>query len=83
NANMNTLTVGGSRLYDLALRFKYSGIDVDHVTKNIKSALQSCMSTDSEVCYVLVNYTVLFSTQTTMLELQKNANNKLEVRDND
>ncbi len=69
--NLNTLTVAGRRKYDLALRFKYNGINPDSITGNMKSAIERCLKTKAEVCYVLVNYTVLFSTQETMLEIKK------------
>ena len=69
--NLNSLTVAGRRRYDLALRFKYNDIKVESVTGNMKGAIQKCLKTDAEVCYVLVNYTVLFSTQETMLEIKK------------
>ncbi len=68
---LNTLTVSGERLYDLALRFQYADKKVDTVTPNMREALLACTKTDAEVCYVLVNYTVLFPTQSTMLEMQK------------
>lgn len=69
--NLNTLTTSGIRLYDISLRFKYADVKVDYVEKNMKSAIKRCLATDAEVCYVLVNYTALYPTQTTMLELQK------------
>ncbi len=69
--NLNTLTTAGSRVYDLALRFRYANIEVDCITQNMRRALENCRNTDAEVCYVLVNYTVLFPTQSTMLEMQK------------
>ena len=70
-ANLNTLTTTGIRLYDISLRFKYSDVKVDNITPDMKQAILNCLKTDAEVCYVLVNYTALFSTQTTMLEIQK------------
>lgn len=69
--NLNTLTATGIRLYDLALRFKYADVKADRITKNMREALTGCLRTDAEVCYVLVNYTMLFPTQNTMLDLQK------------
>ena len=69
--NLNTLTAAGIRLYDLALRFKYADVKADRITKNMRGALSGCLRTDAEVCYVLVNYTMLFPTQNTMLDLQK------------
>lgn len=69
--NLNTLITTGIRLYDISLRFKYADVKVDYITKNMKQAINRCLSTDSEVCYVLVNYTALYPTQTTMLEIKK------------
>lgn len=68
---LNTLTTSGMRVYDLALRFKYSEIKVDNITRNMRQAIERCRKTDAEVCYVLVNYTALFPTQSTMLEIKK------------
>lgn len=69
--NLNTLSTGGIRLYDLALRFKYADIPVDMVTKNLREALEMCQKSDAEVCYVLANYTAVYPAKATMLELQK------------
>lgn len=71
DSNLNTLTTTGIRLYDIALRFKYADVPVDHVTKSMRQAILNCLKTDAEVCYILVNYTALFSTQKLMLDLQK------------
>ncbi len=71
--NLNTLSVSGVRLYDLALRFKYSGIEIDNMSRNIKNLITRTLKTDAEVCYVLVNYTMLFSTQETLLDMEKKA----------
>lgn len=68
---LNSLTVSGMRLYDLALRFKYSDIQVDNISQDMREAILRCLKTDAEVCYVLVNYTALFSTQDIMLEIKK------------
>ncbi len=76
NETLNNLLIGGIRRYDLALRFKYSDIKVDKVSENMRDMLQHCISTDAEVCYVLVNYTELFSTQSIMLEMKKEQENK-------
>ncbi len=65
------LITSGKRLYDLTLRFKYSGIKVNMYTKNMREAINKCLDTDSEVVYVLVNYTALFSTQDILLDMQK------------
>lgn len=69
--NLNTLTTTGIRVYDIALRFKYADVPVDTITHSMRQALENCRETDAEVCYVLVNYTALYPTQTAMLDLQK------------
>lgn len=69
--NLNSLTTTGIRVYDISLRFRYADVPVDFVTKSMKEALNRCRATDAEVCYVLVNYTALYPTQTCMLELKK------------
>lgn len=73
--NLNTLTTSGIRLYDISLRFKYADIKVDNIEKDMKGALLACSDTEAEVCYVLVNYTALYPTQTAMLELKKSPEN--------
>ncbi len=74
--NLNTLTTTGIRLYDLSLRFKYSDVKVDSICHNMSEAIENCLKTDSEVCYVLVNYTALFGTQTILLDKQKELEEK-------
>lgn len=69
-ANLNTLTTTGIRMYDISLRFKYAGVKVDFMTSDMREALKRCLAhSDAEVCYVLVNYTALYPTQTAMLKL--------------
>ena len=55
--NLNTLTTTGIRVYDISLRFKYSDIKVDRMTQDMADAITKCLEMDSEVVYVLVNYT--------------------------
>ncbi len=71
DSTLNTLSVLGMRKYDLALRFKYADVKVDIISDDMKFVLEKCMYTDAEVCYVLVNYTMLFSTESIMTEMQK------------
>lgn len=72
--NLNTLTATGIRLYDMALRFKYSDVRVDSVCPDMKTAIMNCLKTDAEVCYILVNYTALFSTENIMLDIKNSMN---------
>ncbi len=74
DSSLNTLSVLGMRRYDLALRFKYSDVKVDIISEDMKFILERCMSTAADVCYVLVNYTMLFDTENTMNEIQKERN---------
>lgn len=69
--NLNTLTTTGIRVYDISLRFKYAGIDVDMMTDSMKDAVVKALSTDSEVVYVLVNYTALYPTESVLKGLEK------------
>ncbi len=71
NENLNFLAVTGMRVYDVALRFKYDNIDADMVTTSMKEAIIKSLSTDSEVTYVIVNYTALFPTEKILNNLLK------------
>lgn len=71
DSSLSRLIVSGMRRYDLALRFKYCGVKVDVITEDMKSFIESCTLSDAEVCYVLVNYTALFSTEKAILEIKK------------
>ncbi len=74
DANLGLLITTGIRRYDMELRFKYADMKIDLNTDNLKEALEKCLNNrESRVCYVLVNYTVLYSAQSTMLEYQKEA----------
>ena len=69
--NLSTLATTGIRVYDISLRFKYAGIDVDMMTDSMKDAVLAALATDSEVVYVLVNYTALYPTEAVLNELTK------------
>lgn len=73
NDKLNTLTTTGIRVYDISLRFKYAGIAVDKMTDSMKEAVKAALATESEVVYVLVNYTALYPTETVLKELEKEA----------
>ncbi len=68
---LNTVSISGVRLYDLALRFKYSDINVDYLSSDMRALIQNCLESDAEVCYALVNYTALFGTEKIMLDIKK------------
>ncbi|MBR0415438.1 MAG: DUF1727 domain-containing protein [Clostridia bacterium] len=71
NDSLNTLICTGIRLYDISLRFKYSNVDVDATTADMKGAIETTLKTDSEVVYILVNYSAMYTTEDIMLELKK------------
>lgn len=73
---LNTLSTTGIRVYDISLRFKYAGIDVDLMTDSMKEAVQKALKTDSEAVYVLVNYTALYPTEAVLKELEKEEGQK-------
>ena len=68
---LNTMQLSGKRMLDLALRFKYSDVKIDKISGNIRDEILSCLDSDSEVVYVLVNYTMLFKTQQILLDIKK------------
>jgi len=67
--NLHSLTVTGTRLYDIALRFKYANVAVDYITTDIRQSVINSLNSDSKICYILVNYTALFSTHDLLSEL--------------
>ena len=69
--SLNTLTCTGIRLYDISLRFKYSDVKVNTITNNMKEAIEQTLKTDTEVVYILVNYSAMYTTEDVMLELKK------------
>ena len=76
NDNLNMLITTGIRVWDISLRFKYEDIKVDLMTGSMREAVQACLKSDSEVCYVLVNYTALYPTEAVLNSLLKNGGGK-------
>lgn len=76
NDKLNMLATTGIRVYDISLRFKYAGIDVDMMTDCMENAVKAALSTDSEIVYVLVNYTALYPTEGVLNGLSKEYNAK-------
>ncbi|MBQ2754231.1 MAG: DUF1727 domain-containing protein, partial [Clostridia bacterium] len=56
---------------DLAVRFKYADLGVAFDYEDIKEAIMSSIDNGAEVLYILVNYTVLFSTQNFLRGISK------------
>ena len=72
NDDLNMLITTGIRVWDISLRFKYEDINVDLMTSSMREAVETCLKSDSEVCYVLVNYTALYPTEAVLNSLLKN-----------
>ena len=64
------LFVSGVRRDDLALRLKYAGFDKMEITDITQESLKGMIASEGDVCYMLVNYTVLFETQTLLKGLE-------------
>lgn len=76
NEALNTLAITGIRRYDTALRFKYADINADLVTENMKEAILKALETDSEIVYVMVNYTALYGTEEILKETERRYGNE-------
>ncbi len=71
--NAKKIILTGIRVDDLAVRLKYAGINEDKMIKcaDLKSAAQTLAGSETDVCYALVNYTVVFKMQQIFKELEK------------
>ncbi len=75
NANVNTVYASGMRKYDVAIRLKYAGFDNTKVIENSEAGIKHIIAQAGEVCYLLVNYTELFGTQSILKNLEQKENN--------
>lgn len=69
-ANINNIYASGTRMYDVALRLKYSGFEGVSVTDINSDTISEITSAEGEIFYLLVNYTVLFDTQNILKALE-------------
>ena len=67
----------------MSLRLKYSDIDKKMVLieDDIKKSIEKMLSQNGEVCYILVNYTALFTTQKILKAMEKKS--KITVGNNE
>ncbi len=70
--NLESLTITGIRRYDTALRFKYEDIKVE-IFDEMKDAIEKTITTESEVVYIMVNYTAMYPTENILKELEGKA----------
>ena len=68
-SNINSIYSGGMRKYDTALRLKYAGFENIKISDISTDIINEIAKREGEVCYLLVNYTALFSTQNSLKEL--------------
>lgn len=61
--NAKSVYVSGERKHDTALRLKYAGFNNAEILDITPDTVRHMASGDGEVCYLLVNYTVLFGIQ--------------------
>lgn len=71
NENVKTISITGVRRFDSALRFKYSDVEVNLVTESMKDAITKAINTDSEIVYVMVNYTAMYGTEAILKEMER------------
>lgn len=69
--SISSVYVSGERRDDVSLRLKYAGIQGVTLTDTDKESLRAFVSGPGEVCYLIVNYTVLFDTQKNLKELEE------------
>ena len=76
NESLNTLSISGKRLWDLALRFKYCDITPDLVSEDMAMAVKNALASDSEVVYFIANYTALYEADKVLNNLMKEKTNE-------
>ena len=69
------IVTSGKRAFDLLLRFKYADIKNVSANQDMKNAISDLLKSDSEVIYILANYTAVFTTQKIIKELLQEENN--------
>ena len=67
------IVISGERALDLAVRLKYAGISEEKIiiASDLKDAAKMLVDSKNEVCYALVNYTVVFKMQEIFKEIEK------------
>lgn len=72
-ANVSRYILCGMRVDDLALRLKYGGVEEDRIKKykTLKQAAEAINDGGEDICYALVNYTVVFEMQEILSSLGK------------
>ena len=73
NINAQKIVITGMRVDELAVRLKYAGINEEKVmvARDLKAAAEALIGENCDMCYALVNYTVVFKIQEIFKELEK------------
>ncbi len=71
NSSVTSCTASGIRAKDMAVRLKYSGVDTTRlrVGGDMRSDILNAVNSSGERVYIIVNYTLLFSTKKLLEEL--------------
>ncbi|MBE7040215.1 MAG: DUF1727 domain-containing protein [Ruminococcaceae bacterium] len=78
-ADVSRYILCGMRADDLALRLKYGGIEEGKMKKfsALKDAAEAINDGNENICYALVNYTVVFQMQEILSELKREWENEI------
>ena len=68
--SVKAVYVSGTRMHDVALRLKYAGVENVKAVEITQDTLKELIAKDGEVSYLIVNYTVLFGTESILKDLE-------------
>ncbi|MBQ1388834.1 MAG: Mur ligase family protein [Clostridia bacterium] len=73
DTSVKSCTATGIRSKDMAVRLKYCDIPKENITEdgNVKAAIMNAVNGSGERVYIVVNYTLLFSTKKILQELEE------------
>ena len=74
DAGIQKIYTSGMRKYDMALRLKYAGFEHVCAIEHTKESIENFVNNSDDVCYLLVNYTALFSTQKMLKDMEDEKN---------
>ncbi len=74
--NTRHITTCGLRRHDLLLRLKYADFPSISTEESMKKAIREALNSDSEIVYILANYSATFTTHATLKEMLKEEGGK-------
>jgi len=77
--NLEYIRCSGVRADDMALRIKYTGLNVEPIfmNHNIENAINEALKDDVEIIYILPTYTAVYNTREIVLNLINSNNPKI------